>query len=152
MDVAQSPPLCDRLGEPLGLGERRSLTSSCPRRAQQTTPTLPRSPPLRQTEASARLWPPATSANPQSVLLLLCCCLCIKSADSEPCTSGERTSESQCPHSGMPFLPYPCPPSHKHKAHAAEPLSCPSANLERALHSGLAPLHSFIRSSFMHCF
>lgn len=34
LDVAQSPPLCDRLGEPLGLGERRSLTSSCPSRAQ----------------------------------------------------------------------------------------------------------------------
>lgn len=29
-DGAQSPPLCARLGEPLGLRGRRSLASSCP--------------------------------------------------------------------------------------------------------------------------
>lgn len=39
--IAQSPPLSDSLGEPLGLGERWSLTFSCPSRALQTTPTLP---------------------------------------------------------------------------------------------------------------
>lgn len=39
LDVAQFPPLCDRLGDPQGL-ERWSLMSSCPSQAQQAASAL----------------------------------------------------------------------------------------------------------------
>lgn len=88
MDVAQSPPSCDWLGEPLGLGESQGLTSSCPRWAWWIPPTLPHNPRSHQAEASAWLMPPISSANSQSVLSPLL----VLSPVAEPITPEERKS------------------------------------------------------------
>lgn len=112
MEVAQSPPLCDWLGEPLGFGERRSLTSAAP-----AGPSRPRllflfALPFRQKLqlGSALLFlPPALNLSS-----LLLCCSCIKFPDSEPVTSGERTSEFQCPHQERMLSGIPSSLSHVH--------------------------------------
>lgn len=148
MDVAQSPPLCGRLGEPLGLGERWSLTLAAPAGPSRPLllflPALPFTRQKLQLGSGLLFLPPTLNL---SVRLL--CYPCIKFPDSEPVTSGEKTSESQCPHqermlSGMPFLAFPCPPSLKQKAHKP---SFSLVLLNPGEVPGLAPLHACIHSS-----
>lgn len=102
MDVAQSPPLCDRLTEPLGLGERQSLTSAALAERAGTVDfllfllALPFTRQKPQLGSGLLFLPP--TFNLFSPLL---CCPCMKSPDSEPVTSEERISGSQCSHQGI---------------------------------------------------
>lgn len=148
-----NPRLCvTGWGEPLGLGGRWSLTSSCPRRPGGPPYSSSQPPPLAKQEASA--WAPGSpipSANPQSVLFLLGCCLCIASRfrthhfwrrnPQNPSAHIRGGCSQGCP------PPCPCPPSHKLR-HMQPSSILPSAKPWRGLWTG--PLHPFILA-FTHC-
>lgn len=109
-DGAQSPPLCARLGEPLGLRGRRSLASSCPSSAPR--PLLLFLPALPFREQKLQLGPGLLFLLPTLVLSSSCCVavLVVKSPDSAPATSGEGSSASRGPprermNSGSPLMP-----------------------------------------------
>lgn len=146
MDVAQSPPLCDRLGEPLGLGERRSLTSAAP--AGPSGPLLLFLPTLPFTRQKLQLGSGLLFLLPTlNLSSLQLSCPCTKSPVQTRhlwrenrripvLTSGEDTLRHALSSLAMPTL--------THKLHTAQPFPAPPQT-RRSLWTGpTACMHAFV--------
>lgn len=147
MDVAQSPPLCDWLGEPLGLGERWSLTLAAP--AGPSRPLLlflPALPFIRQKLqlGSGLLFFLASICPPSCYVILV---LSFQIQNQSPL---EREPQNLSVHIRRGCSQgSPSNPSHAHlpsnRRHISPDSLWSSLTLEKSL--GLAPLHSYTRSS-----